>query len=445
MTVFLLLIAVALTLLARYMSGDTETGRPKIEIPRLIAMIAVALIGAAIIAKYGPEKDRLGLEVGLLIGVIGALLGEIYGGKFAPMGIGVSIASALHMLAVPSIGPAQIALLCGCAIGAITIGSKGAFISSIVASVCVSGDFLGSHYSNIPASAMVGSTLGLAGLVGVIISQALPKASDVLRPVAISLALIIGGYLSTRSLGDMNLTYVIMIGAAAGFVVNFLISDSENDVTRIAIAAVIAVSIATIAFGFAKGTGMALALGAMVSILLGCGNRTALLAIAPLFGLVLYRLLKEINNDSTKALDIGQHYALLGVMLGALIPLLPANWVQRTGSKGGIGAFIWSILILSGPVFIAVMLGEKGSIGFVAGLGLSGLCQALRTDKGLMSLAIIPGLAATTTVCLDWFHDWTDLARDDKVKVFMIAGVAVVILSSILAIVAKAPTNEVTV
>jgi hypothetical protein len=292
---------------------------------------------------------------------------------------------------------------------------------------------------------MVGSTLGLAGLVGAIISEALPKTSDVLRPVAIGLALIVGGYLSTRSLGDMNLTYVIMIGAAAGFVVNFLISDSESDVTRIAIAAVIAVSIATIAFGFAKGTGMALALGAMVSILLGCGNRTALLAIAPLFGLVLYRLLKEINNDSTRALDIGQHYALLGVMLGALIPLLPTNWIQRTGSKGGIGAFIWSILILSGPVFIAVMLGEKGSIGFVAGLGLSGLCQALRTDKGLLALAIIPGLAATTTVCIDWFHDWTDLARDDKVKVFMIAGVAVVILSSILAAIAKAPSNEATV
>ena len=445
MTVFLLLIAVALTLLARYMSDDTETGRPKIEIPRLIAMIAVAFIGAAIIAKYGPEKDRLGLKVGLLIGVIGALLGEIYGGKFAPMGIGVSLATALHMLAVPSIGPAQIALLCGGAIGAITIGSNGTFISSIVAAVCVSGDFLGSHYSSIPASAMVGSTLGLAGLVGVIISQALPKNSDVLRPVAIGIALIVGGYLSTRSLGDMNLTYVIMIGVAAGFVVNFLISDSESDVTRIVIAAVIAVSIATIAFGFAKGTGMALALIAMVSILLGCGNRTALLAIAPLFGLVLYRLLKEINNDSTKALDIGQHYALLGVMLGALIPLLPTNWIQRTGTKGGIGALIWSILILSGPVFIAVMLGEKGSIGFVAGLGLSGLCQALRKDYGLMSIAVIPGLAATTTVCLDWFHDWTDLARDDKVKVFMIAGSALVILSAVLAAVAKAPKTEVTV
>ncbi len=445
MTVFLLLIAVALTFLARYMSDDTETGRPKIEIPRLIAMVTVGIIGAAIIAKYGPEKDRLGLEVGLIVGVLGSLLGEIYGGKIAPIGIGVSIAASLHMLAVPSIGPAQIALLCGGAIGAITIGRQGAFIAAIVAAVCVSGDFLGSHYSSMPASALVGSALGLAGVVGAIISQALPKGSDILRPVAIGLALIVGGYLSTRSMGDMNLTYVIMIGAAAGFVVNILVSDTESDLTRIALAAVIAVGIATIAFGFAKGTGMALALGAMVSILLGCGNRAALLSIAPLFGLVLFRLLKEVDNDSTKALDIGQHYALLGVMLGALIPLLPTDWIQRTGTKGGIGAFLWAILILSGPVFIAVMLGEKGSIGFVAGLGLSGLCQALRKDYGLMSIAIIPGLAATTTVCLDWFHDWTDLARDDKVKVFMIAGSALVILSAVLATVAKAPKTEVTV
>ncbi len=445
MTVILLLIAVALTLLARYMSDEVETGHPKIEIPRILALVAVAVVGVLIVAKYGSEKDRMGLEVGLIIGVLGALLGEIYGGKFAPIGVGVTMAAALHMLSTPSLEPAQIALLAGGAIGALTVGRNGAFVASIVAAVCVSGDFLGSYWSSIPAASLLGSTLGLAGLVGAIISMALPKGSDILRPLTISAVLIVGGFLSTRSLGDMNLTYVIMVGAAAGVVVHLLLPDGENDVTRIALAAVIAISVATIAFGFAKGTGMAMALGAIVSILLGCGNRTALLAIAPLFGLVLYRLLKEANNDSTKALDIGQHYALLGVMLGAVVPLLPTEWVQRTGSKGGIGAFLWAMLILSGPVFVAVMLGEKGSVGFVAGLGLAGLCQALRSDKALMSLAVIPGLAAITTFCIDWFHDWMDLARDDKVKVFIIAGVALVVVSSALGAVARAPKSGVAI
>lgn len=443
MAIVLLLIAIVLTVVASFVSDNKEERAKLPETSNIVAMVATTAVFAYVIASYGPAKDRMGLEVGLIVGAVATLASAFLGGKIAPIGLGVAAACALHLVGPSVTTSAQLALLCGGTIGALTLRRDGALATSLIAAGCVAADFLGSFYSSVPNAAMFGSILGLAGLVGAIVSAAVPTGVSVLRPVAIGLVTTVGGYFATRMMGDWNLPLVVTLGSAAGIVVHFLVPEDEKDATRLTIASVIAVSIATITFGLAKGTGMALSLGAMTIILLGCGNRVGVLAIGPLFGLVLYRFLKQVDFDSTKALDIGQHYALLGVILGAAIPLLPANWNYNSSLKNGLGAFLWAILVLSSPIFIAVMLGEKGSVGFVGGLGLAGLCQALRGERSLLPLSIAPGLASVTILCLNWFNDWADLARDEKVKIFTIGGVALVVIAIALGLIARPSKQEV--
>ena len=445
MTIVLVIAAFVLFLLAHFFFDENVKEGPRPDSPGIIAMLGVLLVAGLIAAKYGPAEDKVALIVGLIIAAVASLGGAFVGGKVAPVALGVAAASAIHLLSPMTMSVAQTALFCGVAIGAIALGRPGANIAAIVASVCAAGDFLGKLHSNTPASIMMGSILGVGGVVGMILSGVLPTKLSYFRSIVAGLVLILGGVLITWRIGnaESGITIVVVMSAVAGIVIDFMLANDENDGLRIAIAAIIAVSIATIAFGLAKATGMAVALSTMTLLLLAVGNRTAVLAIGPLFGLVLYRILKEVDLHSTKALDIGQHYALIGVLLGAVIPLLPTDWSMANKVKSGFRSFLWTILILSSPILIAVMLGEKGSIGFVGGLGLAGLCQALRGQKSLLPLAVIPGLAAATSICLDWFEDWGDLARNDKVKVFIYAGVGLVVLVSILGIVSRAPKQEV--
>ena len=446
MSIVLVLVAFVLFLLAHFVFDEKVKDGFRPEWSGVLATVAVVLTAGLISAKYAPAEDKVGLTIGLTIGAIAGLGGSLLRGKIGPVALGVAAASAIHLLGAPIMSVAQIALFCGVAIGALALRQPGSISVAVVASVCVAADFLGKHHSNTPASIMVGSILGVAGVIGMVLGGVLPNKVTLLRPVILAIVLTLGGVLISWRIGntDANITIIVVMSALAGLVIDFMLPDGENDATRIALAAIIAVSLATIAFGLAKATGMAVALGTMTLLLLGVGNRLAVLSIGPLFGLVFYRVLKEIDLHSTKALDIGQHYALIGVLLGAVIPLLPTEWATASKLKSGLRSFLWTILILGGPILIAVMLGEKGSIGFVGGLGLAGLCQALRGQRSLLPLAVIPGLAAVTSICLDWFEDWGDLARNDKVKVFMVAGVAFVVVVSILALVSRTPKQEVT-
>ena len=446
MTIVLVLVSFALCVLAHFVFDEKFKDGPRLEWSGILATLGVVLTAGLIAAKYAPAEDKVGLTVGLAIGAIAGIGGSLLRGKIAPIALGVAAASAIHLLGAPIMSVAQIALFCGVAIGALALRQPGAISVAVVASLCAAADFFGRHHSNTPASIMVGSILGVAGVIGTVLGGVLPNKVIMLRPVILAMILTLGGVLITWRIGntDASITIIVVMSAVAGMVIDFMLPDGENDTTRIALAAIIAVSLATIAFGLAKATGMAVALSTMTLLFLGVGNRLAALSIGPLFGLVFYRVLKEIDLHATKALDIGQHYALIGVLLGAVIPLLPADWAIGSKFKNGMRSLLWTVLILGAPIFIAVMLGEKGSIGFVGGLGLAGLCQALRGQKSLLPLAIIPGLAAVTSICLDWFEDWGDLARNDKVKVFMIAGIGLVIVVSILAIVSRAPKQEVT-
>ncbi len=405
--------------------------------------LVATIVGVVLVSKYGPVKDRMPLDIGLAVGVVATLISAFLGGKIAPIGVAVAATIGVHF-AGADLEPAQLAVLVGAAIGALATRRASASTTAFAVALCVAGDYLGVLHANTPTMAFLGGLVGLAGLVGSIVANALPKPTNWFRPIVIGLVILLGAFLVIRTLGETRLIIVAAIGSATGIILTYFLQDEEKDPTRIAIAAIISVSVATIAFGLGKATGMSLALAAMALVAVGSGNRLGALAASPLLGLVLYRIFREVDPYSTKALDIGQHYALLGVLLGAVIPLIPGVWNLQNRLRREVGSFLWVVIILSTPTFIAIMLGDKGSIGFVGGLGLAGICQALRHERDLLPLGVAPGLAAVTILCIDWFEDWTDLARDEKVKFFLYAGIGLVLAAAILAAISREKKTEVT-
>jgi hypothetical protein len=446
MTILLPLIALALAVLDFvFRPKDRESTRPPAA--RILALLAVLVVAVGLTVKYGPAADTLGLVTGLVAGAIVALVGELLGGSVAALAMGVAGASALHLLKAPVLPAAQLALVGGAALGAIALGSgglvQGAATATLVAAMCAAGDFLGARQSDAPAAAIVGSFIGAAGVVGAFASAFLVARYRAVHPILVAVVTVAGAWIATRPIGDSPLLVVTAIGSVAGLVVYFLLPDEEADAVRLGLGTVIAIGVATIAFGLGRGAGMGVALVAMALPLLATGNFRAVLTLGPLLTLVLYRLLREEHPDLSRALDIGQHYAMLGIVLGAVLPLLPSDWLRRGGLKAALGAFLWGLLALGIPALLTVMLGSKGAVGFVVGLGLSGLCQVLRGDRSLQPLAIAAGFSTITILLMGWLRDAIELSRDEKVRIFAYAGGGLLLMAALLALLSRPARTEV--
>ena len=238
-------------------------------------------------------------------------------------------------------------------------------------------------------------------------------------------------------MGDEATTLCAGLGALTGVVLFFLMPEEEGESSRVGLAAVVGIGLATVAYGLGRGAGMGLAALGAVGLLLALDNRRAALALGPLVGLTLYRILRDAGTGATRALDIAQHYTLLALVLGLVLPLLPTDWLRNRTSALGIA--LWSVVALAAAPLVVVALGMRGGIGLVVGLGTSGLVAALRPfgsrrqgdteapsptvspsartslqgepSRELLPLALGSGLAGSTILALSWLGDDSTLAR----------------------------------
>jgi hypothetical protein len=169
-----------------------------------------------------------------------------------------------------------------------------------------------------------------------------------------------------------------------------------------------------------------------------------LLSAGPLVGLAFYRVLRESHPDAVRALDIGQHYAVIGLAFGAVTALLPGEWLTRRTSdsmSSSIGRVLWSLVLCLIPVAMAVVLGAKGMVGFVAGLGFAAFVDGLRGYSSILPILIASGLSAIVAVSYGWMANLLDMTREGKqIAFYWMAGVALV-LGVLIALVSK-PDSE---
>ncbi len=231
----------------------------------------------------------------------------------------------------------------------------------------------------------------------------------------------------------------VAIGLACAVVIDWLLADEDADAVRLGLSAIIGIGAATVTFGLAQGAGMALALVSSILLLVALGNKDAILSLGPLAGLVQFRLLSQMQPSSSHALDLGQHYALLCFTIGAVLPLLPLDWLKRQGVKAATGSVLWAVLLFGVVPLAFVMFGAKGVVGLVVGTGFSGVCQALRRKDELLPVSLVGGFSAASILSLEWGGSLSGLDRNQKIVLFERCSIALLAISIVITLLSFNP------
>jgi hypothetical protein len=456
MTNALPFLALLLGALALFLPGSSPVadGRSDLERRRIAGtriaialLLAVGLVAARLWPGAPPEMIHAvtGAALGVLIAVLAHALEarRSLGGAAAPA-LAVALAAGLHWLATPQVLPAQLGLVFAAsasawALGAVDRQSRGdALTAAVVASLVVAGDALGRQAVDYETASRAGSALALVVLAAMLATDLVRGASggraSTLAYAAAGTAVLLAAAwmvaLRFLSLGDAFTLFAGGVGA--GLVVHFLLAEEEKpDSVRFLLAVVIWIGIATWAFGIRRGFGMSVSLMGAASVLLLMRNPRALLSLGPLVALVFYRLFREAHTDASRALDIGQHYALLGIALGLVLPLLPTEWARERVSAAGTA--LWTLLLVALPVSAAIVLGPKGLVGLLAGLGFASVFEGLKGTHSLAPLALAGGLASLTTLTYGWMSGLLDLTRNEKMAAFYWMGPGIALAALLIA------------
>lgn len=252
-------------------------------------------------------------------------------------------------------------------------------------------------------------------------------------------------FLGANIFMEHQMLYLVLFGLGAALVITWLLPEGTPSGTfAFVLSSAIWVSIATVSFGFLRGFGMGIVLLAAIVGFALFGSRKGLVTLGPLLALTLYRLFREMYTDATQALDIGQHYAILGILIGMLLVLGPIEWARSRAlrdSLNTISVALVEVAILLGCITAAILLGAKGSVGLGIGFGIGAVAAGLRNERS--PAIVLQGLALTSALILGFepLQGLMDLDRDKKVRLLieLVGGVATLI---IVARVLSAPKVE---
>lgn len=409
----------------------------------LAALAAIALVAGLV---WRESADGLltasgGLLLGFAVALIAHMAELAENGSLAGPVIPMALAGAA--IGVTSFGQKeaplvlQLGAVAGISLGAwmLSLRSRGAggswaALAAVFSATVVSVNYLGDKGPGDKA-AEAGTALAvvavLAGLLATGIARFVQRQrgegdarAGVFVVVAAAL-LLLGGTLVGRQHLFMEDVALIFGGSAlAALVVNWFLPDgADRGALRFLIAAVVWIAIGTIAFGLRKGYGMSIALIGALSMLTLLGNRRAILTLGPVLALVMFRVFRETYPEAYRAIDIGQHYAMIGLLLGMALPLMPVEWGRLLRAKDAgvavvVAAGLWIVLLIGVQPAAAVLLGAKGVVGFVVGLGFGSAIESLRGGASLQVPSLAAGAASISLVCYGWLGEHLNKARDEK-------------------------------
>ncbi|MCC7229441.1 MAG: hypothetical protein IT203_03540 [Fimbriimonadaceae bacterium] len=450
----LIALAVAIVSLALSSPSTVRPTRSGFPAPVLLVLIALASgwYWRADYANLLPCAIAFGVGIALM-GICRILEGLRSGWAAAP-GLAAAIAGFAGWLDPSYQFEAQLALIAGLAIGAWSITDSVRKVglpvgTALLASLFIATDLMGKKGLASDAGAISGTMLGLALAVSALLANVANKGGDrekeslgaMASLVAIGV-LVILGYVVGARLVESQAAWLIFGGSIlAGGVLNWVVRpDGRDDTLSFLFGGIIWIGIATLAFSYLKGFGIAIAAIGAVGTLMILGNPRALLSTGPLLGLAFYRVLREAHPEATRALDIGQHYAVIGIAIGMVSALLPSEWLatrSESVARFGLGRVLWALTIGLIPIAMAVVLGAKGIVGFVVGLGFAALVEGLRNGSNLLPLLMTGGMAALVATSYGWLENLLDMTRESKQAAFYwMAGVGAV-LAILIAMVSK--------
>lgn len=421
-----LILALALAVAALFLPDSRTKGDAVPKGPWIPLGIALVLVAAAATAyvKANGQVSVMAWAGGLTLVLALAAFRE----RFATsMAVGAAApALLLAFVDAPNLSAARLASIAVLGVAAVCFRSFAASAAAIFGGAAIVGSYLGGEHLEHSAGPTVAVIIALVGAAGGLAGQGLSSA--LLRGAIGGVAATVAAtYLGIQVVHEFGVVAGVGLGAVAGLLTAWLLAPNESaDGLKTAVVGIIWLGIATISFGFLKGFGMSLALLGALAVLIPTGNPRAILAVGPLAALSLYRLMREAHSQESRALDIGQHYALLGVALGMLLPLLPADANER--QSGAVGNLLWGLILGASPVILLLLFGGVGANGFIAGTGFAALVYIYRNREDILPLAVGMGLSGATTLLTGSVGEVYGLTRNEKqqVLVFAAGGLAMV-------------------
>ncbi len=240
-----------------------------------------------------------------------------------------------------------------------------------------------------------------------------------------ALAAALGYFVCNKLLFIDSAGFMAIAGAIAAGAIVWALPETESSEPISLIGAIVMVAVGTAAFAEARGIGMATAAVAAIAVGLLSGRTKVLAVISPLAILAVYRGFGVVNPAAAKALDIGQHYGMIGLMLGILVAFVGASRSENTPFPAS--AFGW----LAGALLCAfspLVIGAKGAVGLLVGLGFAG---AIGHRNALAAGMSFMGITITGYSLL---KDRLDLTREERLPLLagVAAGVFILIIASFL-------------
>lgn len=296
------------------------------------------------------------------------------------------------------------------------------------------------------AGQTIAIALGIACVLASLGASMVKERGDALHPWIGTILTMGAAVLVAESYFQIASGMIVAAVAGAAALVTHYTIRARGQTFGFTLATLIWLGVATLTFGYAKGFGMALAWTIGVATLLFLGERRALLATGPLASLVAYRLFREYQKDAVRAFDIGQHYAVVGLVLAAGLALLLLEFgrtadAAKSPAKTEVGLDLGLIGALGLQVCAFVLLSAKGAVGFLVGTGLVPFVAGLRGDRDESGLAVGLGFACLSPVLCSVLVEKLDLARDEK-QSFLIVGVACVAVVAVLAMLLTPQKSE---
>lgn len=438
-------------------SLKTEPSKKR-EAPAGAFLVLAVVVGALVfgaLSGYGGLKDALALTLSAGVGAllaavaygVGLLPGQQSAGRAAPMAMAVLAVSAVGLLPYPSV---PLALVFGAAVAAwfLSIGTQDdpnpwAMRAAAFAGPVVAVNILGKAGLMGDYVAQSGTLLGLAVVLAALLSGlvgSLTKGTDFVRMAAMVALTSLGAWLIGSRL--LEVSEVLMIAFGGGLlaiIVSALCPEDDDSATlRLTVGTVIWIAAGSAAFGVAQGFGVAVLLLVATGTLLVSGNRRAMLTLGPLAALTFFRVFRETHAEAPRALDLAQHYAMIGLVLGAALPVMAQEWLRAVSKRGGfttlVAGGLWIAVLILGPVAAAIMLGAKGAVGYVFGLGLGALIEAVRGERSAHSYTLGIGLSAAMTAIFGVLVPHLDLPRAEKLVMVGWMGGATLIVAILIAV-----------
>ncbi|HSI73460.1 MAG TPA: hypothetical protein VK934_09805, partial [Fimbriimonas sp.] len=370
----------------------------------------------------------------LLGGAFAFASGQLGSSRVSSAALGLAAGMCCHFAPDYALTNAQAMMLAVLGIGAIVTGSYAAAIAAVLV---VALDSFGKMTEGSESLAFAGSLGGILLLVA-----AMPficrKAPGWSVPALGGILLLIF-YFVPSFLQPVAPT--LLIGLVGAIVLHVLLpSDSDATPLNAGIGTIIAVGLATASYALFKGTGMAACLLGCAGVLLLMQNPRALLATGPLFGLVLFRLLRNLYPETSRAFDIGQHYALIGLLIGAILPIILIDALpvtDRAGRRQPVALFILGLVLAATAPLLTMFLGPLGIVGFVVGLGFAGIFELIRNGSSLLALSAGSGMAGVLFLTFGALEKSVDFAREEKIRLLVWAAAGILLASAAFALLTK--------